>query len=503
MNKEENNFGKKRGSNLDINLPELALADKATFASWPLGYDLPPHQEEWCDLIQKYKDLVIMAPARHGKSTIFSVINSVHEITRDRGIRIGLVCNKDSLAKDILREIKWHLENNEALINTYGEFKPKKADKWSEWQIQVSNNIYTIRRKDATISALGAMSAIKGLSFDLLLGDDIVDEKNSSNADKCNALWDWLWSVLIPRCMPGAAKKFMGTAENEMDIYHRFLEDNRGFKVIKQQAIIDEQSKKVLWPEERPYEWLAGLRSANYASFMKTYQNTVVNNEIVKIGTDKINACYDASRTLLPMGMPPEIRSRYKYILMSVDPAWTQRKTSAYAVIMTVGVTHVDEQREVIDIFREKVSYDQLFQWIKNKYYALLPHLVIVESNQMQIKLAQEIQNASIPTKSIYTSGKKNDIDVGIPMVYSIISTEKLKLPSGDTASHHLSSQLMNEILSYPHGQYSDMLMALYFIEQEVRSRSMVIKSDNQSVVAGRSFPTTRFSKRYESILWG
>ena len=303
--------------------------------------------------------------------------------------------------------------------------------------------------------------------------------------------------------MPNAPKKFMGTVEHEMDVYHRFMEDNRGFKVIRQQAIIDENSKKVLWPEERPYEWLAGLRSSKYASFMKTFQNTIVGNEVAKIGSDKINACYDASRTLQSMNIPDVIRQRYKYILMSVDPAWTQHRESAYGVIMTVGVTHVDDQREVLDIFREKVQYDQLFQWIKNKYYALLPHLVIVESNQMQVKLAQELQNCAIPTKSIYTSGRKNDIDVGIPMVYSIISTGKLKLPTGDQASHHLSTQLMNEILSYPNGQYSDMLMALYFIEQEIRKRSINIVSDDMSVVGKRSIPIQRFSKRYSSILWG
>lgn len=500
MNKNVNNLDLKQKNNSDISLPELALADKATFARWPLGYDLPKHQEEWCDLIDRHKDLIILAPARHGKSTVFSIINAVHEVTKNRDIRIGLVCNKDSLAKDILREIKWHLENNEDLIRTYGEFKSPKADKWSEWQIMVANNVYSIRRKDATISALGAMSSIKGLSFDLLLGDDIVDEKNSCTAEKCEALWDWLWSTLIPRCMPNASKKFMGTVENELDMYHRFLEDNRGFKIIKQQAIIDENSKRVLWPEERPYEWLAGLRSANYSSFMKTYQNVVVGNEVAKIGTDKINACYDASRVLLPNNIPDEIKQRYKYILMSVDPAWTQKKTSAYAVIMTVGVTHNDEIREILDIFREKISYDGLFQWIKNKYFALLPHLVIVESNQMQLRLAQEVRSAAIPTKPIFTTGRKNDVEVGIPMIYSVIGTQKLKLPTGDKISQYLSQQLMNEILSYPHGQYSDMLMALYFIEQEVRQRSLKIKSDNMSVVSKGRAPEQKFSRRYHPL---
>lgn len=499
MNKNENSSDPRPESNSDLSLPELALADKATFVQWPLGYQLPAHQEEWCDLIQRHKDLVVLSPARHGKTTIFSVANAIHEIARNRSIRIGIVCNGDALAKDIMAEIRWHLENNEDLINTYGKFKPDRPSKWSEWQIRVQNDANILSQKDATISAYGAMSNIKGVGFDLLLCDDLVDPKNSNTPEKCDALWNWIWDTLIPRCFPHTPKKFMGTVENELDPYHRFLDNNRGFTVIKQQAIIDEEKKKVMWPEERPYEWLANLRSANYSSFMKTFQNTIVANEVAKIGVDKINACYDASRVLLPSGIPDDIRQRYKWIFMSVDPAWTQRKTSAYGVIMTVGVTKDDMHREVLDIFREKTTYDNLFSWIKAKYACLLPHLVIVESNQMQSRLAQEVQNAAIPTRAIFTSGRKNDIDVGIPMVYSVIGTEKLKLPIGNETSRRLSQQFMNEILSYPNGQYSDMLMAYYFIEQEIRRRGTSMQSSSMNVVSGRDV-SHRFSRRYRPL---
>jgi phage terminase large subunit-like protein len=268
---------------------------------------------------------------------------------------------------------------------------------------------------------------------------------------------------------------------------------------VKQQAIIDEMSKRVMWPERMSYDHLAYVRESNYSGFMKIYQTTIVGNEVAKISQDKIEACFDASRKMLPNGISADERKKYKYILQGVDPAWTKNKRSKYAVILTVGITH-DDERVVLDIFREKVDYDGLFGWIKAKYYALLPQWVIVESNQMQSRLAQEVQNASIPTRAIFTSGEKNNPDIGVPMLYSLITSGKLRLPAGDEVSKQLSNQLINEILSYPHGEYSDILMALYFVEQEVRKRFVTVKTVMESAVTGRKVDGSRFSRRYTSV---
>ncbi len=462
---------------------------------FPLGYSPVKHQEDWCDAIQENKDLVLLSPANHGKTTVFSVANPIHEIARNRSIRIGLVTSRESLAIDILSEIKWHMENNEDLIHAFGRFKPERITKWSNWQIQVEAGKFTLRKKDATITALGAMSSIKGVRFDLLLGDDIVDNKNSDKPEKCEALWDWLWGTLIPRCEPWAQRKFMGTVENEGDIYHRFMENNRGFTVIKQQAILDELEQKVLWPEKMTYDYLTTLRAGNYVQFMKTYQNTVVGSEVAKISQAKIDACYDSSRVMHPSNIPPDIRQRYKLILMLVDPAWTKKNWSKYAVITTLGLTH-DNRREIIDIFREKLEYHTLFGWIKTKYANLLPHLVIVESNQMQLRLAEEIGECGIPVKASHTGAAKNDVDAGIPMIYSLISQQLLMLPCGDEPSKKLSHQLINEILQYPHGTYSDILMTLYFAEKEIRSRQITARSLPDEN-AGRRIVHSKFSRRH------
>ncbi len=501
---DEKNYEKPQEQNSDLSLVEAALADKATFARWPLGYDLPPHQEEWCDLIQEHAKLVLLAPANHGKSTIFTIANSIHEATKNRSLRVGIVTNSDDLGLKMMREIKWHLEFNETLINNFGRFKPPRADKWSRWDIQVENHEDVLRRGDTTISVMSAMSHIKGKRFDLLLGDDIVDEKNSKTHERCDDLWDWLWGTLIPRMESESAEsyvgmKFMGTVENQSDMYHRFMENNRGFHVVRQQAILDENEKKVLWPERLSYDFLANMRAGNYVQFMKTYQNTVVGSEVAKISQDRIDGCYDASRKMLATHIPPEIRQRYKIILMAVDPAWTKNKRSKFSVISTVGLTH-DDRREVIDIFRDKVEYQDLFKWIKNKYHSLLPHMVLVESNNMQDRLRQEVQEAGIPTKAIFTTVSKNDADVGIPMLYSIISQGKLSLPTGDQSSADLSKQLINEILSYPHGMYSDIMMTIYFAEKEFRARNMIPKFSPESGITGKII-RSKFSQRYG--IWG
>ncbi len=478
----------------DQDLARLAIQDKAAFMQWPLGYTPAAHQEHWCDLIQQHPNLMLFAPAGHGKTTV-EISSIINDITRNREEQIGLVTGNEDLGVKILSEIKWHLEYNEDLISAYGRYKPVKADKWSKWQIQVEYGKPTLRKKDATLTALGAMSGIKGVRFTGLYGDDIVDDKNSKTPEKRQAMWDWLWGTLIPRCKgQDTPKRFIGTVEHEDDVYHRFMENNRGFTVIKQQAIIDEIEKKVLWPEKMPYEYLCELRAGNYVQFMKTYQNTVVGSEVAKISQERIDACYDSSRVMHPAGIPDEIRARYKLILMSVDPAWTKKTYSKYAVITTIGITH-EGRREIIDVLRMKLEYHELFTWIKNKYAGLRPHLVIVESNQMQRRLAEELSECGIPTKPSHTGASKNDVDAGIPMIYSIISQRQLMLPTGDDASKALSHQLINEILAYPNGTYSDILMTVYFIEKEIRSRQTPQILSNASLVSGKVIHS-KFSKR-------
>lgn len=471
---------------------EQALGDYATFFKEyilkPQGNTLPKHQEDWCDVLQDNDDVLLIAPACHGKTSVMGSY-AIWALTKNRRLRIAIVTHTDHLAEDILDEIRTHFEENEKLIEDFGQFKPEKPRKWNRSELIIDipeGEGPRFGKKDASITAGGAGASWKGKRFDIILVDDIIDEKNARYPEKCVAINRWFWETIDTRLEPWGKKKIGGTFESDHDLYHDIINDPRGFKIVHQQAIIDDARREVLWPEHWTYDDLVKKRNNNFASFMLHFQNVIMSSDAQKVSQEQINRCYNNHRTF-SLSLTKEQRDRYKYVLQAVDPAWTKRRRSKYAVITTVGLTH-ENKREVLDIWREKSDYATLLATIKSKYYQLLPHVVLIETNQLQERLRQEVADDSIPTQGIFTSDSKNDIDVGIPMLYSVLQNCMVDLPCGDPISEKLSKQLITELLGWnAGGLYSDVLMTYYFIEKAIRERFFTVSSDRVSSVTGKT----------------
>lgn len=485
-------------------LPELALSDYATFYGKILGYDqdgygVPEHQERWCDFLQDNNLAFIFAPACHGKSTVLLGM-PIWTLARERGKRCAIVTGTDDLAEGILAEIKGHLESNPMLNGVYGQFKSQKSEKWTKYEVRVDGaGTGTIRKRDASITVGGPMSNWKGKRFDEIYLDDLVNEKNSDTITKAQSIIKWVWETLHTRLEPWGKIRGVGTFETEYDFYQSLIQNNRGFKILHEKAIVDEMDRKVLWPEKWTYKLLCERRELDQVAFMKHYQNTLINADTRKLTQDQIDACYDSSRTMYGSNIPENVRQKYSFIYTAVDPAWTKGRRSKYSVITTIGLTKEGDRREILDITRAQWNYDELFDNIRHKYYALLPGLVIVESNQMQDELQKKVASSGIPSIPFFTSDRKNHTDTGIPMVFSTISTGKLSLPTGDEISRSLSQQFMSELLSWPSGVFSDILMTVYFVEATIRQRWNAAVGSRRSTILPDRKQRSPFRRSYGS----
>ena len=480
-------------------LKNAATERYSTFFTKILKYKKVKHQQKWGDDLQDNADVVILAPACHGKTAISSTGYALWALAKNRQLRIGILTATDTLAEAILSEIKDHLEDNETLIDIFGVFKPVKPKKWNRREIVIekeSGGTWSVSKKDASITTGGALSSWKGKRLDLLIIDDFVDEKNADTPEKCAKIIKWFWETIYTRLEPNGQIKIVGTVESESDFYHDIIKNPRKFKIIHDKAIVDENAKEVLWPEHWSYEKLADIRSRDHVGFSKHFQNVVMNREAMKISTETIKKLYDASVGFYPHAIPDDVRSQFEYILMSVDPAWTRNKRSKYSVIMTVGKRH-DGRRQILDIWRDQVEYDTLFTWIETKYSMLRPQYVIVETNNMQTRLEQEVRKKAIPTIASFTSITKNDLDMGIPMMYSLVTQAKIVLPTKDKICTELCEQFVNELLAWPNGVYSDVLMAYYLVEKEIKGRITTTTVSRRSAINGKITLGTRFSKRY------
>lgn len=139
------------------------------------------------------------------------------------------------------------------------------------------------------IKAKGIGSPLRGRHPQLIILDDVLNEKNSGTKDNREAIKQYFWEVVFPMKDKGTASKRLkgfrsqividGTAQYKEDLYHQ-LQRNPFFVGEKLKAIINEELKKVLWPERYDYESLVTIREAMTPLFFsKEYQNEPLTEE--------------------------------------------------------------------------------------------------------------------------------------------------------------------------------------------------------------------------------
>jgi len=185
----------------DESLKELKLAryilNPALFIKEILGFEVKDFHKEWIDAIEKNNYLVLLAPRGFGKTTIIGGY-IIWKIITKPDIRILIVTVNQQKADEMMSIIKGNLANNEKIIKYFGE---QVGSIWSNSRIRVKNA--GIKHKEPTLQVLGLTSSQISSHYDLIILDDIVDEKNSATEHRRNSLISWYNNTLIPMLEPG------------------------------------------------------------------------------------------------------------------------------------------------------------------------------------------------------------------------------------------------------------------------------------------------------------
>ena len=110
-----------------------------------------------------------------GKTIGIAVARTLFEIGKNPNIRIKLVSNSDDRAKERVSAIKEYIESSEEYHQVFPNIKPD-FNRWGSLSIKV---VRSVASPDATLTAHGVLSSGIGGRADLLVFDDIVDERNS------------------------------------------------------------------------------------------------------------------------------------------------------------------------------------------------------------------------------------------------------------------------------------------------------------------------------------
>lgn len=319
-----------------IEMMSKAYEDPLYFCRTFLGYSTPKHYEQWVDDVQSSNRLVILAHRDSGKSVFFSFVYPLWVIFRGDVNEILLIGAEANEASRRLEELRAEIENNPWLQHLAN----RGARTWGKNRF-ITKPPYDGAIKGVEVSAMGYKSAKRGRHPQLLLLDDILNEKTNLS------MYDvkYIFKHVIMNMLSSSSRFIMvGTPFSYDDIYMD-LSENKRFLVKKYPAL--DKNNKPLWKEKWSYEELMIRRQEiGAAAFSTEYMLEPVTSQI---GVFKEHYVNGAKRKTFKLGDIPNPKG---VVVAGVDFAFSESKRADYTVITVVS--KVNSTYRIIDVWREQ-----------------------------------------------------------------------------------------------------------------------------------------------------
>lgn len=283
------------------------------------------------------KDILILWPRGHLKTSVFSIGRTIRGILRNPNCRKSIMSYGYSKAMEIVAEIKAHLANPR-LIALFPEIlwenPQKEAPFWREDRFTVNRSKVT---SGFTLKVNGIMQGYTGEHNDEMIFDDPHDMENTQTLE-------WILKVIerFKNCAsvldPDGVRIVVGTIWANEDLYNWCKE--HGFHVIRRTATensrgeecdVDEPDAHVVFPEKFNLEILKKKKAEQGRAFYaKQYNLMPLAEEDIRFKEEDIKT-YE--------GKEPPLRRIY----MLVDPALSKEKAHDNTALVIVGYPKDDK----------------------------------------------------------------------------------------------------------------------------------------------------------------
>jgi hypothetical protein len=442
---------------------------------------------------------LILYPAAHGKTTLVSTLLPIWAICQNPDMRLGIIGKNDAEANNISLAIQAELAQNVELIRDFGPFHPEPGDDkpWAAGKMTVAKR--TQIHKEPTLAFFGSSSKhTLGHRTDWTICDDVVTEKNSNTPEQRQKLREWFNQSVRTMGVPGARLTVVGTLFDPSDLYNDLIElanPETGapiWYVQREDAIVDEDEKKALWPAWWPWEELMALKAEmGTLDFNKRLRNIAVDKsrmvfkeEYVKggwIGKTQYRGCVD--KTYKVGDYDPGWRK-----VAGFDPAVGLTKSAKFCAHVTLAAGSCRDHERcfwVVDMIRDQLSLPQQVDTIllQHQKYELLKS--VVEANSYQQGLVDALKSKmselglAFNIEPHYTTRtNKPDPELGVQRMGPHFENGEFHIPWGDPASMRKMGQLVDELIQYP-GRTTDTVMALWFAWKQLQETGPKYKSSN------------------------
>jgi hypothetical protein len=423
--------------------------------------------KQWHEHISDNLFTVITSPKDHRKTTTISVERCLWELGKNRDLRIKIISHSDDLSCKILSEIKGHIAKDGG---KYHDIFPDITDEgallWSASKIQLGGSF---ARKDSSIEACGVLASATGGKADLVLFDDVVSFKNAilNPSMRQQVIDAFFGNWMDIKSGPKARIIYVATPWHKDDLTAKLLKTPR-FQSYK--YFIDENFTPV-WPQRWPKEALIQefkFRGAVY--FNPAFRGLMMSDFDKVFNKDILQRC------CTPRANMPDIKDLDKYI--GVDLAIGTKKKSKYSVLFGLAYDEEKKIRYPVEIRRGKYSSPDTARELIDMYDEIQPQCAVVENNFYQqaiIDWLEDMEGVDMNIEPFTTgSNQKKSLDFGVPAMATDFQNNRWVIPMEEDEYDWELEQgcgcnicnWVTELLQYPYGTYSDVVMASYLAVQ-------------------------------------
>ena len=488
----------------------LAAASPAFFDTYYCGMTRAAHRDKWLETFEETAHsakthgtkgkVLVLAPRDHGK-TEAAITYATRALCLNRDIRILWISESQTNAKKRMRRIA-SLLDSPRIIEDFttapeegaGPFKGEGSS-WSDTLIYLQRERQSV---DASLEAIGAGGAVTGGHFDLILCDDLQDDKNTYGAGVRAKTREWWRGTIAPMLSRGGSIIVIGTRKHHDDLFAHLIKDPT-YQVLSDQAVpvwperyeyqyttdangrrlitgVEVTGGRALWPEQRPLDYLLLERQTIGARlFSREFQNEVQDESAAPFKMAWLESALERGASYSLGAIPPQvvdIVQGWDFSLVTDARAAEARDTD-----YTIGITWGRDDngnRYLIDIFRRRgMSPTELQARVSGEYAKFAPRVrvVAVEKNAFgELHYLGLKRSTDLPLKGHITHARnKADPWEGVPALSALFESEKVILPSATERDRERLDPLIHELFSLGKAAHDDCVMSLWIAETWLR----------------------------------
>jgi len=407
-----------------------------TYAGYPEPIKFNRLWLKWAEIGSKGDHICIQCPRQHGKSTFWTVMQSVYRISMFENYNILIESASEDQAIVFLGYIMGIIDSNEFLKS-----KMPKTGKWSGTEIHYNGG---------KIVAKGIGSEVRGGTYDYIIVDDILRSDNKLSDDDIERFVD---EELEPMILVRKGQMvIVGTRKSETDIFASIegrMDENVGWKMFVYQAVTNWDKKEILCPERFTWSQLMAKRAImGRIKFDKEFQNLTYSSGS-QLFTDEIRrkAMDLGKRYKLYAKATPDDKKCYYYI--GVDCARAGTASSDFTVATVLAYNPDTQLKRIVWVWKAKgLKISEQIQKIAelSKYFD--NPVILVEKNNMGQDLIDQLVDSFNVNVEAFTTTKTSKDDL-IRFLITTFEHEKIIMPMGDEYSRDIMNDLNNELSKF------------------------------------------------------